>query len=99
MYFVSAKTRNIRKSIAYTGEVAEQLNNVISDISGETTETTELVDVSGVLLEKLQSSVDEVLKVLVLELDNVPSWDGSASTRNDDWRRKGKSHWQKSEKE
>lgn len=97
MFFVSASTDNVGKPIAYTGKVAEQLNNVISDISGKTTEATELVDMRGVLLEKLQSSVDEVLKVLVLELDNVPSWDGSASTGNDDWRRKGKSHWQKGE--
>lgn len=92
---VSISNPMLKLAGTYTGQVAEQVNNVISHVSRETTKTTEVVDMSGVLLEKLQSGVDEVLKVLVLHLDNVASWDGSASTGNDDWRRQGKSHWQK----
>jgi hypothetical protein len=90
---------HVELSITYTGQVAEQLNNVISHVSRETAETTKLVDMSGVLPEKLQGSVDEVVKVLVLHLDNVSSWDGSTSAGNDDWRRQGKSHWQKGDEE
>ena len=98
LYCVSILEDHIRGRKAYTREVAKQLNNVISHISRETTESSELVDMSRVLLENLQGSVDEVLKVLVLHLDDPSSGDRSAGTGNDDRGGKGKSHRQKCEK-
>lgn len=92
---ISISKFHVEIAAAYTRQVAEQVDNVISHVSRETTEATEFVDVSGVLPEKLQGVVDQSIKVLVLHLDNVTSRDGSASTGNDDWRRQGKSHWQK----
>ena len=92
---VNISKSNVEIATAYTRQVAEQVHNVISHVSGETTEATEVVDMSGILPEKLQGIVDDSLKVLVLHLDDVASWNGSASTGNDDWRRQGKSHWQK----
>jgi hypothetical protein len=99
LYHVSIGYISLQDQKAYTGQVAEQLNNVVGHISRETTKSGELVDVGWVLLENLQGDVDEVLEVLVLHLDNPSSWNRSASTGNNDWSGKGKSHRQKCEKE
>jgi hypothetical protein len=80
---------------AYTWEIADQVNNVVSHVGGESTEVTKLVDMSGVLLEKLQGSVDELLKFLVLALDNVASGNGGSCAGNDHWCRSCKCQRQK----
>lgn len=70
----------------YTGKEAEKVDNVISDLSSEAAKVTELVHVRRVLLQELQSILNQGVEVLVLELDNVSSGDREAITGNDEWR-------------
>jgi len=88
-----------RDVVTYTLHVADGVDDVVSHLSGETTESGELVDVGRVLLDDLQGSVDEVVEVVGpqvgLHLDNVLSRDGSALTGNNDWGRKGHCQRQK----
>lgn len=91
--------RSKASDIAYTGKVADQLNNVVSHISRKATELAEAIDVGRVLLQELECGVDEVLEVLVLHLDDVSSRNGRASTGNDHGRRGRKCQRQEGEED
>lgn len=83
-----------------TRKVLEDLDDVVAHLSGETTKVTELVDMGRVLLENLQSSLEEVLEVLVLQLDDVLSRDGSTSARLKNRSRESSSQsWQERKEE
>jgi hypothetical protein len=94
LFMVSICVSNIDR-YAYAGEIADQVNNVVSHVGGESTKVTKLVDMSGVLLEKLQGSVDELLEFLVLALNNVASGNGGSCAGNDHWCRSCKCQRQK----
>jgi hypothetical protein len=83
--------------ITYTRKVADQLNDVITHVSSKATEVAKTIDVSWVLLKKLQGGV-EVLEVLVLHFDDVTTGDGGSSTGNDHWSRSRECQRQESEK-
>lgn len=89
--------------VVNTLHVAESLDNVVGNLSRETTKGAELVDVRRVLLDDLQGSGDEVVEVVGLQvvphLDNVLSGDGSTLTRNNDWGREGHCQRQESDDE
>lgn len=82
----------------YTRQDAEQLDDVISQISSKTAEVAELVDMVGVLLENLQGGGDDVVKVSAAQSDNVLSRNGSTSTGNDEWGGQSEDNWQECEK-
>ena len=83
---------SILLNVVNTREVAQELHDVVAHLRGETTKVAELVDVGRVLLEKLQSTLDERLQVLVLHLDDVLSRNGSTSARLKDRSWESKSH-------
>lgn len=86
--------------VVNTREVLEKLDDVVAHLSGEATEVAELVNVGRVLLENLQSRLEEGLEVLVLQLDNVLSRDGSTGARLKDRSRESSSQsWQEREEE
>lgn len=68
-----------------TWENTEELNNVIAHLSSEPAKASKLVNMGRILLEKLQSTLDEILQVLILQLDNVLSRNWGTCTGCEQW--------------